>query len=346
MDKVLFGVTKDGEIASRYILKNALGMELEVSDFGALILAIRVPDKNDKKRDVVLGFENLDDYYDISTGIGAFVGRNANRIQGAKVTIEGNEYLLDKNDNENNLHSGYDRSHCKFYETFVGENPDGEYVEFYRVSPHMEQGFPGNLKQKIRYTLTEKNEVLIDYEMVSDKTTVINPTNHSYFNLNGHDSGSILQHELEIYSNSFLTTDEKLIPTGDIVSVESSPMDFRKKKCVGKDINADYRPLKLAGGYDHNYIFEDDGQLKLMAKLTGEESRITMLVLSDLCGMQFYSGNFLKGETGKGGAKYVRNSGMCFETQFYPNACNEKKFKSSIVPAGKVFCSRTIYKFE
>lgn len=345
MEKLAFGMTKDGEKAAKYILKNASGMEVEVSDFGALILAIRVLDKDGAKRDVVLGFDTLEEYYDISTGFGAFIGRNGNRIEGARVTIEGVEYQLDVNDHANNLHSGNDRSHCKFYQAVTGESEEGRFVELLRTSPHLEQGYPGNLKQKIRYTLTAENELVIDYEMVSDRTTVVNPTNHSYFNLAGHDSGDILSHEMEIYSEGFLPTDNYLIPTGEIEAVAGTPMDFRTKKTVGKDIQADYLPLKIAGGYDHNYVFENNGEMKAVASLYSPESSIAMKVYSDLCGLQVYSGNFLDGVKGKEGAVYNRNAGICFETQFYPNSCKEPKFPSSILPTGKVFRSRTIYQF-
>ena len=345
MKKINFGITKDGELASGYILENSTGMEVEVSDFGALVLAIRILDKHGVVKDVVLGFETLEEYYNTATGFGAYIGRNGNRIEGACVTIEGVEYKLDANNNGNNLHSGNDRSHTKFYQTITGENEEGSFIEFFRTSPHMEQGFPGNLEQKIRYTLTDKNEFVIDYEMVSDKTTVVNPTNHSYFNLSGHNSGTILNHEMEIDSDGFLLTDENLIPTGEIAAVTGTPMDFRQKKTVGKDIPADYLPLKIAGGYDHNYVLPNDGVLKKVAKLYSPESGISMEVYTDLCGLQVYSGNFLKGETGKAGASYQKNSGICFETQFYPNACKEPSFPSSILPAGKVYKSRTIYKF-
>ena len=345
MKKTNFGLTKSGEQASRYILKNSTGMEAEVSDFGALVLAIRIPDKNGTVKDVVLGFETLEEYYNIATGFGAYVGRNGNRIEGACVTIEGVEYKLDANNNGNNLHSGNDRSHTKFYQAVAGRSEEGEFSEFTRTSPHMEQGFPGNLKQKIRYTLTDKNEFVIDYEMVSDKATVVNPTNHSYFNLAGHNSGTILSHEMEVYSEGFLFTDENLIPTGEIAEVVGTPMDFRQKKTVGKDIHADYPPLKTAGGYDHNYVFPNDGILKKVAKLYSPESGIGMEVYTDLCGLQVYSGNFLEGEIGKEGAKYQKRDGICFETQFYPNACKEPRFPSSILPAGKVFRSRTVYRF-
>ena len=340
-----FGITRDGEKASRYLITNQSGMEVALSDFGAQLLAIRVFDKDGVKRDVLLGYDTLEEYYDNSCGFGAYIGRNGNRIANARVTIEGVEYPLEANNHGNNLHSGNDRSHYKFYQAVTGVSEDGSFVELLRVSPHLEQGFPGNLVQKIRYTLTEQNELFIDYEMESDRTTVVNPTNHSYFNLSGHDSGDVLSHELEVYSDGFLLTDPHLLPTGEIASVEGTPMDFRVKKKVGQDIDAEYLPLRLAGGYDHNYIFENDGILKLVAKVTSPESGIYMETHTDLCGMQVYTGNFLDNKKGKDGAIYQKRAGICFETQFYPNACNEPKFPSCILEAGKKFRSRTIYKF-
>lgn len=345
MNQTEFGTTRNGETASKYTLKNANGMEVEISDFGAVLVAIRINDKNGVQRDVLLGYDTLEEYYNNDCGFGAYIGRNGNRIQGACVTIDGVEYRLENNDRGNNLHSGRNRSHYQFYEASMGENAEGAFVELKRISPHLEQGFPGNLKQSIRYTLTEQNQILIDYEMESDMTTVVNPTNHSYFNLAGHDSGDILSHELEIYADAFTPTDAKLIPTGEIASVEGTPMDFRRKKAVGQDINAEFEPLQIAGGYDHNYVFANDGVLKEVARISSPESGIFMKVSTDLCGMQVYSGNFLNGEKGKGGISYQRNAGICFETQFYPNACKEPKFPSSVLEAGKVFRSRTVYEF-
>ena len=345
INKAEFGITRNGEKAGRYLITNEAGIEVELSDFGALLLSIRVPDRAGVKRDVVLGYDTLEEYYDNSCGFGAYIGRNGNRIANARVTIEGEEYPLEANDYSNNLHSGNDRSHYKFYRAVIGESGEGSFVELHRVSPHLEQGFPGNLNQKIRYTLTEQNELMIDYEMESDRTTVVNPTNHSYFNLSGHDSGDVLSHELEIYSNGFLLTDEHLLPTGEIASVEGTPMDFRMKKKIGQDIDATYLPLQIAGGYDHNYVFVNDGILKPLARLASPESGIYMETHTDLCGMQVYSGNFLDHQKGKDGVVYQKRAGICFETQFYPNSCNEPKFPSCILEAGKIFRSRTIYKF-
>ena len=222
IERKYFGETQNGDIVSKFLLENKSGMQVEVSDLGALVLAISIIDKEGKKRDVALGFENVEDYFDTETGMGAYVGRNANRIKGACVNIEGVDYKLDVNEEKNNLHSGFNRSHCQMYYSEKGVDDGGEYVEFHRVSPHLEQGFPGDLEQTIRYTLTKNNELIIDYVMSSDKTTIVNPTNHTYFNLDGHSSGTILEHELEIYSDSFLDIDKEMIPTGDIIDVSSS----------------------------------------------------------------------------------------------------------------------------
>lgn len=341
-----FGITRNGEIAKRYILSNLAGMEVEVSDFGALLLSIRIPDKYGIKRDVVLGYDTLEEYYDNACAFGAYIGRNANRIGQANVVIDDVEYQLDVNSHSNNIHSGNVRSHYQFYHAEFKNETDQCYVEFSRLSPHLEQGFPGDLQQIIRYALTENNELIITYEMQSDKTTVVNPTNHSYFNLSGHDSGDVLSHKLEIYSEEFLLTDECLLPTGKIATVDGTPMDFRKRKDIGQDIGADYLPLKMAGGYDHNYIFKNDHKLKLASRLFSADSGITMEVYTDLCGMQVYTGNFLNGKKGKNLAVYDKHAGICFETQMYPNACKVNHFPSSILPAGQKFYSETIYKFK
>ena len=345
MWNTVFGVTKEGKKAHRYILVNNKGMSVELSDFGALVLSIYVLDKYGRKRDVVLGYDNLMDYYEQNTGFGAYIGRNANRIAGAEVTIEDIKYLLDKNDNQNNLHSGFNRSHHKLYSVRNGKTDACEFVELERCSPNMEQGFPGNLEQKIRYTLTDKNEFIIDYEMLSDMTTIVNPTNHSYFNLDGHNSGTILKHYMEIYSGQMLELGNDMIPTGEIIDISDTPFDFRKSKQIGKDIDADNSQIKIAGGYDHNYIFPNDRKTRKVAKLYGADSGIRMDVYSDLCGLQVYTGNYLNGQIGQDGAIYNKRSGVCFETQFYPNSCNNPEFPSCILPAYKIFKSRTVYQF-
>ena len=345
--KRLFGYTKEGKEAKRYLLANKNGMEVEVSDFGATILTLKVPDKDGNLIDVMLGYDTIEEYYDNSCGFGAYIGRNANRIGGAQVTLDGVTYELEANQKGiNNLHSGSNRSHYQLYQAVCGKAEEGDYVEFSRVSPHLEQGFPGNLEQRIRYTLTEDNALKIRYYAVSDATTVINLTNHSYFNLSGHKDGSILDHELEVYADAFLLTDATLLPTGEIASLEGTPMDFRTMHTVGERIGADYEPLKLAGGYDHNYNLPNDGKQKKVAWARSPKTGIEMEVWTDLCGIQIYTGNFLNHRPGKDGMFYEKNAGICFETQFYPNSCKEPTFPSCVFGAGEVFESETTFVFQ
>lgn len=346
IQKLNFGITKTGEEAYKYILTNAAGVELTVSDFGAYILSIRVPDRNGQLKEVTLGYDTIEEYYNNNHGFGAYVGRNANRIADAKVILDGVEYELEVNDRKcNNLHSGSNRSHYQLYDAVTGAGADGEYVEFSRLSPHLEQGFPGNLAQKIRYTLTADNGVKIQYEMLSDKTTVVNPTNHSYFNLSGDPDKDILAHEMEIDAEAFLPTDERLIPTGAYAPVAGTPMDYRKAKVIGQDIEADFEPLKIGGGIDHSFALPEDGIFKKVAMLYSPESGICMEVYTDLCGVQIYSGQHMAGVKGRNGAVHKKYAGVCFESQFHPNACKDARFKSSILEAGKVFKSCTEYRF-
>lgn len=345
MEKLHFGIAKEGRQASKYILKNQAGIEIVLSDMGALIQALLVPDRKGNKIDIMLGYDTLEEYYDNGCGFGAYVGRIANRIEGANVTIDGVNYVLEDNYNGHNLHSGSKKSFYEFYETETGISEDGEYVEFSRLSPHLEQGFPGNLMQKIRYTLTEANELLIDYHATSDQTTIYNPTNHAYFNLEGHDSGDVLGHEMEVYSDSFLVSDQFMIPTGEVAKVEGTPYDFRQRKTVGKDINEDFVMLKNAKGYDVNFNFPNDKKMRLMSKIWAPVSGIFMETHSDCCGLLIYNAGGLKDKNGKGDAVYQQHAGICFETGFYPNSCKEASFPSCVLPANSTFTSRTKYRF-
>ena len=323
-------------------------MIVSVSDFGANIVNILVPDKNGKVEDVALGYDNVRQYEVNGPGYGSFIGRHANRIGNAAVSINGKEYQLEKNDGDNNLHSG-SKSYNKFlYETEIFKDKDEITIEFSRLSPDMEQGFPGNLDVVVSYTLTNENELVIEYYAVSDKDTIINLTNHSYFNLAGHNSGSAMNHQVMIDSEEFTLTNRALIPTGEIAKVEGTPMDFRKMKPIGRDIEADYEPLRLAGGYDHNYVLKPvEEEAVKVAELWEEKSGRRMEVFTDAVGLQFYTGNFILGdENGKDGYCYQKRGGVCFETQYYPNSCNIESFPSCRKKAGEPFEGVTIYRFS
>ncbi len=345
MKIIPWGLSREGRRASKYIMTNDAGMEVVCADFTGSVLDIRLP-VGGRMRSVVLGYDTLEEYYQPGPEFAGFVGRNGNRIANGRVTLDGSCYQLEQNNNGHNLHSGSKRSYFEFYKAKTGGDADCLWVEFSRVSPHMEQGFPGDLQQTIRYTLTRDNALWMDYRMVSDRETVINPTNHTYFNLAGHNSGTVLAHRLAVYADAFLPTDETMIPTGQVRPVAGTPMDLRTPTAIGDWIDEAYEPLRIAGGYDHNFCFPNDGQRKLAARLWSPDGAVVMSVFTDLCGMQLYTGNFLDGVPGKEGAVYGRRDAVCLETQFYPNACNTPGFPSSVFAAGAVYQSRTEYQFQ
>lgn len=343
MKKKSFGKNTKDQKATIYSFKNNNGMMMEVSDFGATLCSLFVIGQNGRRYDVVLGYDDPIDYEGPSgTGFGATIGRNGNRINRATFSLNGKVYKLDKNDNGNNLHSGLDYYHYRVWD--VKKITDNS-ITFLMDSPDGDQGYPGTLKIEVTYTLTDENELKIDYYGIPDEDTIINMTNHTYFNLNGHDAGSILNHALWVDADAYTETDEKLIPTGKIVPVEGTPMDFREKKLIGRDIKKDYQDLKFAGGYDHNWCINNHGILKKVIEVSGDVSGIEMEVYTDLPGVQIYSGNFLVNEIGKQRAVYKRHQGICFETQYYPDAINHKNFPSPICKKGEVYRTTTIYKF-
>jgi aldose 1-epimerase len=343
-----FGKTVRGEEATLYTITNGNGMKVSFTNFGANIVSIIVPDSQGNFADVNLGFENLAGYEENPPGFGSFIGRHANRIGDARFELNGKVYELDKNDGKNNLHGGFVGYNKFMYEAEVYEDDEIASVEFSRLSPHMEQGFPGNLDVSVTYSLTEANELVIEYLAVSDRDTIVNLTNHAYFNLAGHDSGSILDHKVWIKANQFTPTTPDLIPTGEIRDVTGTPMDFRTAKRIGQDIDADYEPLVVAGGYDHNYVLDISGtQVEKVAELIEEKSGRRMEVFTDLPGLQLYAGNMLRPvDNSKDGAVYEKRYGVCFETQYFPNSMNIESFPSCMLKAGKEFDSVTIYKFS
>lgn len=339
-----FGKNTKGEAATLYTFENSSGMVMEVTDFGATLYSLLVPDGKGGRIDVVLGYDDPIGYEGPSgTFFGATVSRNANRIGNARVVINGKEYRLDQNDGNNNLHSGYDFQSFRIWKVkAMTENS----ITFSLHSPDGDQGYPGAVDMDVTYTLTEENEVRLDYYAIPDADTILNLTNHSYFNLNGHASGSVLKHTVWLDADSFTRADAQSIPTGEIVPVAGTPMDFRTRKEVGRDIEMDYEALNFGKGYDHNWCLNNGGKLAKVAELTGDLSGITMDVSTDLPGVQIYTANFLEKEAGKDGVVYLRRQGICFETQYYPDALNHPNFPSTLCKAGEVYKTTTIYRFR
>ena len=337
-----FGTTEKGQKALLYTMKNDAGTSVSVSDYGAALVSLFVRGKDGNPVDVVLGYDNVTGYEKGGDSIGATVGRNANRIGGASIEINGVTYELDKNDNGNNLHSGYDYYNKRFWD--VAENAD-DHVTFRLHSPDKDQGYPGALDMYVTYTLDEDSMLTIHYEAVPDKDTVINMTNHSYFNLNGHDSGTVLNHSVTLDAESFTPADRESIPTGEIRSVDGTPMDFRSGRTLGQEIDADYEPLRFGGGYDHNWVLKNEGRFDKVAEVTADRSGIRMEVYTDLPGVQMYTANFLNGEPGKEGALYGKRSAVCLETQYFPDAIHHDNFPGPVCRAGEKYDTRTAYRF-
>ena len=344
--KESFGFTKEGVEVFRFIIKNDNGMEAHFTNYGANIISIIVADREGHLDDVMLGYDDIAGYEDNSPGFGSFIGRHANRIKNGRFELNGVTYQLDKNNGNNNLHGGNLGYNTLVYDAKIIEEDNIISVEFSRTSPHMEQGFPGNLDIRVKYSITNDSELIIQYYAISDQDTIVNFTNHSYFNLSGHDSGLVLNQKFWLDSDAFTITDKELIPTGEIAYVTDTPMDFRELKALGQDIEADYEPLKIGGGYDHNYILKTSfGQVEKVAKLVDDISGRVMEVYTDMPGVQLYTGNFLSKRKGKQGAVYDKRHGVCFETQYYPNSINTPEFPSCILRANDEFESETIYKF-
>lgn len=338
-----YGVTSDGQQVKQYVLVNKQGMKAILLNYGAVITELHVPDGKDGFADVVWGYDSIAGYEVNTPGLGSAIGRNANRIGKAQITINSKVYELQKNNGENNLHGGNPGYNRRMWKGVIA---DDNKVEFSIESPDGDQGFPGNAKVKISYTLTEDNELRIGYEASADQDTIFNLTNHSYFNLEGQDSDDVLEHQVWMDADAFTPTDDGLIPTGEIRSVEGTPMDFRSFHALGERIEEDYEPLKQAGGYDHNYVLNNEGAYALCCKLRSLKTGIVMEVYTDLPGMQLYCANFLDEEAGgKNGRVYGKRSAVCFESQYFPDAVHHENFKSPVFRAGDKYCSMTGYKF-
>lgn len=341
-----FGRTRKGEETHLYILENKKGMRAVVCSYGATLVSLFVPNQDGVVEDVVLGYDTLEEYEKGICYFGSTIGRSGNRIADSSFSIDGISYQMDANENKNNLHSG-----PKGYDRIVWDcvtlDEEKNLVEFSRISPHLEQGFPGEFKISVTYTLTEENSLEIHYEGESDQSTIANLTNHSYFNLEGGKGGSVLRHRLCIQASYYTPVENgQSIPNGRIEKVAGTPMDFRQEKEIGRDLEEAFEQLRFTGGYDHNYVVDDWNQaIKKIAKVTASNGKRSMEVYTDLPGVQFYAGNFIGIQKGKAGNTYNNHSGFCLETQYFPNAINEKNFPSPIIKAGERYSTTTIYRF-
>jgi aldose 1-epimerase len=342
--KEKFGTTKDGREVSLFTLENKNGMQAKVTNYGAILVNLLVPDKNGKLDDVVLGFDNVEGYFNNGSFFGTVIGPNANRTGGASFEIDGKTYQLDVNDGPNNLHTDKEKGfHKQLWNAEIGDNS----VTFSLESKDGELGFPGNKKVSVTYSLSEDNGLKLAYHGTSDANTLINLTNHTYFNLSGHDAGKIEDHILTLHAANYTPVVAGAIPTGEIAPVAGTPLDFTKPKAIGKDINADFEQLKLVQGYDHNFVIDGaDGSLKEIAEAEDPKNGRKMKVFTTLPGVQFYAGNCIGEETGKGGVLYKPRMGFCLETQYYPDNIHHANFPQAVFGPGKDYDSVTVYQFS
>lgn len=326
-------------------LRNKNGMVATITPYGGKIISLWVPDKNGNLEDVVLGYDSASQYPGGNPYFGALIGRYGNRIAKGSFTLDGMQYKLALNNGANALHGGPGGLHNVYW---TAEKVAGNKLELYYLSKDGEEGYPGNLKIKVTYSLTDENELTIAYEATTDKTTIVNLTHHSYFNLAGAGNGTILDHSLYINADKFTPVDETLIPTGELKDVKGTPFDFTQATKIGERINADDAQLKNGLGYDHNWVLNRKGEgLSLAAILSEPNSGRIMEVWTTEPGLQFYSGNFLNGkDIGKGGKKYEYRSGLCLETQHFPDSPNQPTFPSTVLKPGDVYRHTTVYKFK
>jgi aldose 1-epimerase len=347
VDVIEYGKTKEGQVVHCYTLKNSKGMTAEIINYGAILTSLFVADKEGNFDDVVLGYDSLEGYFENPAFLGSTIGRYANRIKNAAFELDGVEYALTKSEGENQLHGGLTGFHKVLWEVANVNDTDNPSIELTYLSKDGEEGYPGNLKVKVKYTVTENNELKIDYDAVSDKDTVINLTNHSYFNLAGHASGTVLDHKVMINADRFTVIDSNSIPTGELRDVKGTPMDLTTPVKLSEGINEEYEQLIVAKGYDHNWCLNANGNLlEKSAEVTEDKTGRVMEVYTTMPGVQLYSGNYLDGSIiGKDKAVYNKRNALCLETQFYPNSMNVPSFPSPVFREGEDYKHTTIYKF-
>jgi aldose 1-epimerase len=348
MERSVFGKMPDGEKVDLFTLTNSSGMEVKITNYGGRVVSILAPDRHGHLADIVLGYDTLDGYLSKQDPFfGAIVGRYANRIAKGQFTLDGVVYHLPQNDGQNTLHGGPEGFDKKVW-TARELSPAHPAIELTYLSKNGEEGFPGNLSVKVVYTLIDSNELRIDYSATTDKDTVLNLSNHSYFNLAGQGSGDILKQVMMINADRFTPVDANLIPTGDLRSVEGTPFDFRKPTVIGARIQEDNQQLKFAKGYDQNFVLNRQGSgLTLAARAMDPESGRVLEVFTTQPGLQFYSGNFLDGSIrGKGGKVYGHRSAFCLETQHFPDSPNHPSFPTTELKPGQTFHQVTVFKFS
>jgi len=343
-----FQMEVDGKKTDLYVLTNAHGLEMCVTNFGARVVSLMVPDKDGNFADIVLGEDSIDIYVNRPKDFyyGAVIGRYGNRIGGAKFTLDSVEYILSANNNGNSLHGGPKGFHHQVWDV---EQPDKQTLVFSYVSVDGEEGYPGNLSVKMTYKLTDNNEFYIEYEATTDKATVLNLTHHSYFNLAGDAAGSINDHVLMLNADFYTPVDSVLIPTGEVLPVEGTPMDFRTPMTIGDRVNdTSFVQIKYGLGYDHNWVLNKTlyGSPELAATVKDPKSGRVMEVFTTEPAIQFYGGNFMKGDTGKGGRVYQHRGAFCLETQHYPDSPNKPQFPSTVLRPGETYSHICIYKFS
>ena len=343
-----FGALPDGKKVTLFTLTNASGAEVKLIDFGARVVSLKVPDRQGTSRDVVLGYDDLAGYQSDKSFFGAIVGRYGNRIAAGKFTLDGKTYQLDTNDGANHLHGGAQGFYKKLWQAAPVKSKDGPAVKLTYVSAAGEGGYPGKVTLAVTYTLTRDNGLRIEYHGTTDKPTILNPTNHAYFNLSGDPAQTILDEELQIDADQTTPVGPGLIPTGALADVAGTPMDFRKPTKIGARIDAKDEQLALGKGYDHNWVLrKHDHKVAQAAELFDPRSGIVMQVLTDQPGLQFYSGNFLDGTVhGKGGVAYQHRTALCLEAQDFPDSPNHPNFPSRILRPGQQYKQTTIYRFS
>jgi aldose 1-epimerase len=333
-----------------YKLKNAHGVEVHVTNFGAIITSILVPDRAGKLADIALGYHDVSGYINAvdKPYFGAIVGRYGNRIAGGKFTVDGQEYKLATNNGPNSLHGGVIGFDKVVWDAEPKVGVDGQQVVLKYLAKDREEGYPGNLQVQVTYTLNDKNQLLVDYHATTDKATPVNLTQHTYFNLKGEGNGDILGHELTLHASRYTPVDETMIPTGELAPVAGTPFDFRKSKAIGRDIEQNHEQLQFGGGFDHNWVLDGPAkQLQMAAEVYEPGTGRVMTIMTTEPGIQFYCGNFLDGRLkGKSGQAYVHRGGFCLETQHFPDSPNQPNFPSTILKPGQVYQTQTVFQFS